>query len=373
MLSMGPMQASSARDLRLALAPYLSRSTPVAVALFLANIAVYVAAVAGAAALGPWPARLACAVLAGSAISALFVIGHDAAHGAYAEGRLANAIIGRIAFLPALHNYSLWQVQHNRLHHRLVNIKGFNSWSPLSKAEYDGLPWWRRWVQRLYRGPLGFAPYYLIERWWRDKFFPRRRAEISQHAVFWADFALLAAYLAGFIALLAAVGDAAPQTSAAAAIGWGFIVPFLVWNMLMGATTYMQHTHRRAPWFASPAEWRHLAGQEEVAVHVVVPRWYGAISHHIMDHPAHHVHPKIPLYRLAAAQRQLNALLGDRAIVQRFTPGYLLATLSCCKLYDYREHRWLDFAGRATSACTLPGHMRRGAAADMLTEARAAG
>ena len=367
------MQASTTSDFRAALAPYLSRSTPVAVALFLVNIAVYLAAVAGAVALGPWPARLAGAVIAGSAISSLFVIGHDAAHGAYAEGRLINSIIGRIAFLPALHNYSLWQVQHNRLHHRLVNIKGFNSWSPLSKAEYDGLPPWRRWVQRLYRGPLGFAPYYLIERWWRDKFFPRRHVEAVQHTVFWADFALLAAYVVGFVALLALIGGALPQSSATAAVAWGFVVPFLVWNLLMGATTYMQHTHQRAPWFAGTAEWRRLAGQEEVAVHVVVPRWYGAISHHIMDHPAHHVHPKIPLYRLAAAQRRLNELLGERAIVEPFTPGYLFATLGRCKLYDYREHRWLDFAGRPTSECTLPYRMRRAAAPAPFTEARAAG
>lgn len=367
---MGSMQASSARDLRLALAPYLSRSTPLAVALFLATIAVYVAAVAGAVALGSWPARVASAVLAGGAISALFVIGHDAAHGAFAEGRLLNAVIGRIAFLPALHNYSLWQVQHNRLHHRLANIKGFNSWSPLSKAEYDRLPGWRRRLQRLYRGPLGFAPYYLIERWWRDKFFPRRRTDMAQRAVFWSDFALLIGYLAGFITLLAAIGGNWPQASAA--VAWGFVVPFLVWNMLMGATTYMQHTHRRVPWLASLAEWRRLAGQEEVSVHVAVPRWYGVISHHVMDHPAHHIHPKIPLYRLAAAQRRLNELLGERAMIERFTPAYLLATLKSCKLYDYREHRWLDFAGRATSACTLPDHMhRRGAAA--LTAARAAG
>ena len=370
---MGLMQASSVRDIRLALAPYLSRSTPLAIALFLANIVVYLVAVTAAVTLDAWPAQLACAIVAGSAISALFVIGHDAAHGAYTASRLANAIIGRIAFLPALHNYSLWQVQHNRLHHRLVNIKGFNSWSPLSKAEYDALPPWRRSLQRLYRGPLGFAPYYLIERWWRDKFFPRRRNGTSQQAIFWADFALLAGYLAAFVALLARTGAALPQSSATAAVAWGFAAPFVVWNMLMGATTYMQHTHRRAPWFAEQTEWRRVAGQEELSVHVVVPGWYGAISHHIMDHPAHHVHPKIPLYHLAAAQRRLNELLGERAISQRFTPAYLWETLACCKLYDYREHRWLDFAGRATSPCTLPPGMRRAEAPAELRAARAAG
>jgi acyl-lipid omega-6 desaturase (Delta-12 desaturase) len=85
------------------------------------------------------------------------------------------------------------------------------------------------------------------------------------------------------------------------------------------------------------------------------------------------VHPKIPLYRLAAAQRRLNELLGERAIVQRFTPAYLWDTLSCCKLYDYRAHRWLDFAGRITSACTLPERMQRADAPAEFTEARAAG
>jgi len=66
-------------------------------------------------------------------------------------------------------------------------------------------------------------------------------------------------------------------------------------------------------------------------------------------------------------------LLGERAIAQRFTPGYLFATLGRCKLYDCREHRLLDFDGRATLECTLPDRMRRAAAAAALTEARAAG
>jgi omega-6 fatty acid desaturase (delta-12 desaturase) len=351
----------SATDARSALAPFLRRSTVLACTLFLANLAVYAAAVAGAVALSWWPARLAAAMLAGSAISALFVIGHDAAHGAFTDSRRINSLIGRIAFLPALHNYSLWQVQHNRLHHRLTNLKGFNSWSPMTKAEYDRLPRWRRAVERLYRSPLGFAPYYLVERWWRDKFFPRRRRLRQTRAVFWLDFALLITYLAAFLGLLALAGSLLPQSSVPAAILWGFVLPFAVWNALMGATTYMQHTHLRLPWFEAMSEWRQLE-QEAVTVQVQVPRWYGLISHHIMDHPAHHVHPKIPLYRLHAAQLRLNQLLGERAVIQRFTPGYLLATLRCCKLYDYREHRWLDFQGRPTSDCTLPAPLRLDAA-----------
>ena len=325
--------------------------------LFLATLAIYLAAVAGAVLLDPVLARLASAVLAGAVIASLFVIGHDAAHGAYTDSRRVNALIGRIAFLPALHNFSLWRVQHNRLHHRVTNLKGFNSWSPLTKAEYDRLPPLRRAVERLYRTPLGLAPYYLIRRWWTDKFFPRRRRERAHWAV-WLDFALLLAYLSAFLAVLALAGERFTHSGALAAIFWGFAVPFLVWNAMMGATTFMQHTHPRVPWFEALAELHALGGQEVVSVQVVMPRWYGFISHHVMEHPAHHLHPKIPLYRVAAAQRRLNEALGERAVIQPFSLPYLLRTLAACKLYDYREHRWLDFAGRPTSGSTLPAPAR---------------
>jgi acyl-lipid omega-6 desaturase (Delta-12 desaturase) len=341
------MRVIEARSLRAALAAYARPSTPLALALFAATLAVYGLALAGALVLPFFALRLLCSIAAGATIASLFVIGHDAAHGAFTQSRTLNGTIGRIAFLPALHNYSLWQVQHNRLHHRLVNVKGFNSWSPLTKTEYDALPPWRRAVERLYRGPLGFAPYYLRERWWRDKFFPRRSRLAG-----WLDFALNFASLAFFVMALFLWGGAE-------AVVLGFALPFLVWNGMMGATTYLQHTHARVPWFEALEEWRELSGQDEVTVQVEVPRWYGFISHHIMDHPAHHVHPKIPLYRLAAAQRELNRRLGARAVRQRFSPAYLWRTLGVCKLYDYRQHRWLDFTGKPTSACTLPIHVQQ--------------
>jgi omega-6 fatty acid desaturase (delta-12 desaturase) len=310
---------------------------------------VYLLAVAGAVGLGPWPIQLACVVVAGSAIASLFVIGHDAAHGAFVDGRRLNALIGRIAFLPSLHNYSLWQVAHNRLHHVDVNVKGLNSWSPLTKTEFDALPWWRRAAERLYRTPLGLGPYYLKERWWRDKFFPRRRHAVGARPVFYADFTLLLVWLIASVALLAVIGERSDD-GAVAAVLWGLVLPFVVWNSAMGATIYLQHTSARVPWFRSRADWEFEAcRQEDLTVHVEVPRWYGLISHHIMDHPAHHVLPKIPLYNIGAAQRRLNELLGERAVTERFSPQYLWTTMRRCKLYDYERHRWLRFDGSPTS------------------------
>jgi omega-6 fatty acid desaturase (delta-12 desaturase) len=336
-----------AKALREALLPFIAPSALTAWALFLGTAAIYAGAIclAGFTAAPLW-LRVLASLIAGGTIPSLFVIGHDAAHGGYTVTARGNAVIARLCFLPSLHNYSLWAAVHNRQHHRLPNLKGANSWSPLSPNEYARLSRWGKRRERLYRSPLGFAPYYLVERWWRAKFFPREALPGVDRAAAWRDLALLCGCLAALVAALAWQGGIV-------SVLLGFVVPFLVWNMMMGATTYLQHTGRRVPWFATEAEWRRRASDELVTVHLAMPRWYGFISHHIMEHPAHHFQPRIPLYRLGAAQARLNELLGDRAQYRRFTPSYLFLTVRACKLYDYVAHRWVDFAGNPTSGDLL--------------------
>jgi acyl-lipid omega-6 desaturase (Delta-12 desaturase) len=337
-------QARIAREknLRQAMMPFVAPSMARAVVLLAATLGVYAAGtwLAGFADVPLW-LRIAGALVAGFTLPSLFVIGHDAAHGAYTASKTANAIMARIALIPELHNYSLWVAVHNRQHHRAPNLKGHNSWSPLDVAEYRALPMWRRAVERLYRSPAGFAPYYLVERWWRDKFMPRHILPGVKRADAWRDFALLAAYLVLLVGALAWSGGVV-------SVVLGFVVPYLIWNHMMGTAIYLQHTNARAPWFASIEAWRRLGGEEEVTVHVRMPRWYGALTHHIMDHPAHHIQPLIPLYRLPAAQARLNELLGPRAVVEDFSLRYLFGTMRACKLYDYGAGHWCDFAGRPT-------------------------
>ena len=64
-------------------------------------------------------------------IARLFVIGHDACHGSYTPNKLLNKWIGRIAFLPSLTPYSLWEIGHNLAHHGFTNLKGRDYvWTP---------------------------------------------------------------------------------------------------------------------------------------------------------------------------------------------------------------------------------------------------
>jgi omega-6 fatty acid desaturase (delta-12 desaturase) len=69
-----------------------------------------------------------------------------------------------------------------------------------------------------------------------------------------------------------------------------------------------------------------------------------------MEHTAHHVDTRVPLYNLADAQRAVEAAYGEEnVIVERFTFAGVARTFGACQLYDYEAHRWLSFDGRPTT------------------------
>jgi omega-6 fatty acid desaturase (delta-12 desaturase) len=141
-----------------------------------------------------------------------------------------------------------------------------------------------------------------------------------------------------------------PFTSFPALLLTAIVLPFLIWNWGMGVAIFQHHNHPRAVWYATREEWDFFAGQIESTVHAQMPRWVDWISAFIMQHTAHHVNSRIPLYRLSASQRYLERAYPREIIVEpwRFTAvGKIVAR---CKLYDYQNHRWLNFKGRPTTA-----------------------
>ena len=336
------------KQLRAAIAEYKRPSTAPALLIFATDLVMYASAIAGLILLENTALKILCSIAAGSLISSLFVIGHDAAHDAFTGSRILNRIIARIAFLPSLHNFGLWLTEHNRIHHQSVNIKGMDSWSPFSKEEYDSLPAWRQIVERFYRNPAGICFYYLIERWWKNKFFPYERIPGKYNSVYW-DFLLVIIYLANYLWLLVYVGLKLPHTGPVELVILGFLIPFFYWNFMMGFTVYQHHTHECIVWTKTRNERDQIGGQENFTMHVRFPRWYDLMSHNIMYHTAHHVDPRIPFYRLPMAQQLLARLLGNDLKTVRFTVKGFLQTMAKCKLYDFENHCWLDFNGNPTS------------------------
>ena len=316
--------------------------------------------------------KLLFASLAGFFIAQLFVIAHDAAHTSYVSSRRANGIIARLTFMPTLHNYTIWQFVHNRLHHAFPNVKNYNSWSPMSYEEYQRLPKWRQLLEHVYRSPLGYGPYYLIERWFKDKLLPRKHTPSKYHAGGWRDFWLnllfAACLLSGIVALAMYTGQS-PVT----AILISAVIPFLVWNYAMGLTTYQQHTHPTLKWYPNLVEGRaSVKSYSEVTIYMQYPKWYLYLTHNCYAHPAHHINARIPLYRLQQAQQEYMQLCPEKTHhVVAFSMKEFLQTQRTCKLYDYTRQQWLDFSGQPTTPALASETSPADSATSLLVKKRA--
>lgn len=338
------------KKLRRSVTVYAKPSNYKGLILFFSDLILYATSLIGVFYFDHLLMQLLLSTFAGIKVSTLFVIGHDAAHGNFVKIKWLNPIVARICFLPSLHNYSLWLIAHNLKHHRSANIKGKNSWSPLSKEEFYSMPKWRRKLEKVYRSVIGLGLYYLVERWWKDKLYPYDRIIKKRPSMaYWLDFFLVAAFFIAFLTamvFMAIVSD----NNILKIITLTLIWPFILWNIQMGFTVYQQHTHQHVPWFDS----EHPAHrQEAVTLYMKYPNWFNFLSHNIMLHTAHHIHPAIPLYNLPEAQHELQKILDKDLVQQLFTPQEFLKTLKKCKLYDYENHFWLDFNGNVTSKCNL--------------------
>ncbi|MGE0226588.1 MAG: fatty acid desaturase [Acetobacteraceae bacterium] len=338
------------REIRRALVPYAVASTPRGLALFAGDVVLYLAALAGVL-FSPWGWLQGLAsVFAGIKVVNLVTLGHEASHQSLTASRRLNHWLAIAAFTPGLFNYRLWLYDHHNLHHHNTNECHPDSYTPLTLAQYRALGRWGRFKQRLYRSRslLVFGLYYIAERWWHAKFFPRARMPVHVQRQAWPHFWYLLAYLASFLALLLAAPLYSP-TSSLMAVGLGFCVPFYVFQSLFAFSVYVQHTHPRVPWFVAKPDRQREGRQELISVHLQFPYWFSLLAHHAYDHAAHHVHPAIPSYRIRAAQARLNALLGPAAISDRFSLAWLFDVQRRCKLYDFERHQWLDFDGRPTA------------------------
>lgn len=325
------------------------RTTVYPIVLLLIDYAIFAALIALVVFARSLWLKFAGALLSGFVIGRLFIIGHDACHQSLTPRRTLNKWLGRIAFLPSLTPYSLWEVGHNVVHHGYTNLKGFDFiWAPLSLAEFRALSAPRRMMERIYRSGWGPGLYYMIEIWWRRMFFPTKAAMPTRRPVFFRDCCLVAVYavfwLGGLIAAALATGQ-----SVFVLLVFGFAVPFLFWCSMIGFVVYVHHTHARVRWYDDRTAWANAQPFISTTVHLTF-RWrFGALMHHIMEHTAHHLDMSIPLYRLEEAQSTLETLLPERIVIQPFSWRWYFSTAQHCKLYDFSTQQWTDYQGRAYS------------------------
>jgi omega-6 fatty acid desaturase (delta-12 desaturase) len=352
--SNAPARSDARKTIRVVMQEYLGRDSIFPVLRLLLDFAFLGACIAGACYFDSWWAKALMVIPGAIAIARLFVIGHDACHGSYTPKPWLNKLIGRIAFLPSLTPFSLWDVGHNVAHHGFTNLKGRDQvWVPMSAEEWQSASKLRRGLERIYRSGLGQGLYYLIEMWWKKLILPSKKHVGVRRAIFMWDNVLVLSVGAVWVAALV-LWAVNTNHSVTWTLLCGFALPFVAFNCIMGFVIYVQHTHPEVAWFDKREEWQKRLGFITTTVNVVVPKSLGRILHDILEHGAHHVNTGVPLYRLRAAQTALKNAVPQLARSYVLSWKRYWATVRTCKLYDYANHQWLDFKGRVTAVPLFP-------------------
>jgi len=346
----------SRRDIKRIVEPYALRPSPVVPTLrLLADALGWMLALALVAADTDMALKALGTILIGLFSARLFVIGHDACHGSYTRSPRWNKVLGRLAFLPTLTAYSVWEIGHNVAHHGYNNLRTHDDvWAPITRAEYEALPPLRRFLYRRYRSGWWPGLYYMLEIWWTKLFFPSRKHMTSRRpSFFWDNVAALAFGLAWIGVLLASA--LLTEQSIGLLLLLGFALPYFVWCSIMGFVVYVQHTHPSVRWYDDKSRWAADRTFLTGTVHVSFPGRLGAVLHNILDHTAHHVDMSVPFTQLTAAQAHLTESLPHAVVVQPFGWRAYFDTARTCALYDYEHQRWEGIERPApAAAATAP-------------------
>lgn len=316
------------------------KNLPVALLIFAIPCICFIANFVGILALG-WPWGLLLSFVGAWLTGMLFIVGHDACHQSFTASRALNNVLGRIAFLPSLHNFSLWDLGHNRIHHRFNNVQGFDYvWEPMSPAGYAGSSRLQRAIYRFFRSGLGVPFYYAPAIWFPKMFLVRRSVYGDFRRTYLWDGILVWSFLALELVAAVAIGNAFGRQPIEAIV-LAVVVPFVIWNALMSFVIYLHHTHPDVPWYRSVEEWRARNGTLTGTVHVRFPWLLRKLMLDIMEHNAHHYAPGVvPLYHLSLMQGRPDA---EQVIEWRFGLARYFSITGTCRLFDFDAGRWVDY------------------------------
>jgi omega-6 fatty acid desaturase (delta-12 desaturase) len=330
------------------LARFVRRRLLLPILIFAVSLSIYGACVGAALVATGLTTKIFFGVIAGVFIANLAIIGHDAVHRSFTSSRWLNRVIGTIAFLPGLHPYGRWEHHHNRVHHRYTAQIGVdNAYSPMTVQQYQAASPGRRLYYRFMRSLGGQPFFYMIDIWLSKMFLPRLRETQSFRRADWADQILVYAWLAAFVIGLAFLSRGYSGQSFLAALGnaglFGFLIPFLVWNLFISFVTIVQHTAPGVRWVLPTGRPSTHEQKLRGTVHVRFPEAIDWFFHRVMQHLAHHVNPMVPLYTIKGAEKTVVAQDPAKAVIVSWTPVYHWRLARDCKLYDPERDLWCDF------------------------------
>ncbi|WP_322865168.1 fatty acid desaturase [Aquicoccus sp. G2-2] len=260
----------------------------------------------------------------------LFAIQHDCGHGAFFHNRTVSDWLGRVIGVLTLTPYDVWRRSHSIHHSSSGNLgrRGIGDVHTLTVAEYRALKPFNRLIYRLYRHPavlFGLGPGYL--------FFLQNRLPVGLmgKAKYWISAMCTNAAILAALAIILYFGGLMP------------ILLIFLPSTLLAATAgvwlfYVQHQFEVTHWEADE-DWQLHDAALKGSSHYVLPSWLQWLSANIGIHHVHHVHSRIPFYRLPEVLRDHADLAnGNRmTIMESFHSARL-------HLWDEQSRRLLSFS-----------------------------
>ncbi|MFV1990438.1 MAG: fatty acid desaturase [Acidimicrobiales bacterium] len=321
------------------------------------DVLLYIAVLAALVFASSWWLVIPLWALAGLAVVGLFVLGHDAAHGALFDSQRLNSLVGHIMFFPSMHVYEAWVLGHNRIHHGHTVRQGMDFvWHPVTAEQWGALGKYKRLQHRVEWSVLGAGAYYLREVWWHKMIRltdppkkwvdPIKRDSRILNA--WIVFSLLGSFLLGLALGGGVVGGLWMVIKL-------IVVPFLLFNYFIGWAVYVHHIDPDVKWYKR-REWTKWAGQMEGTT-VLRTNWFlNIFFHKIFIHVPHHVDMRIPFYKLEQATEAIEDEFPDLIVDRKLTLRDYRAHTRVCKIYDFDEQVWISYAeadARVTASGTL--------------------
>jgi omega-6 fatty acid desaturase (delta-12 desaturase) len=262
----------------------------------------------------------------------LFAIQHDCGHGTLFRYQKVNNWVGRVLGVLTFTPYDMWKREHAAHHSTSGNLskRGYGDITTLTTEEYQALTLFEKFCYRFYRNPLVLfliGPTYL--------FVIRQRLPFGRmHDVrSWISSMGTNLFIAGFIVLLLyTIGTGAfllvhmPIVIIAGTVG--------VWLF------YVQHQFEGTHWDRDDS-WNPQHAALAGSSHYDLPlplRWATA---NIGAHHIHHLHSRIPYYRLPQ-------ILNDYPELKEVGRITLWQSLKCANLHlwDEANHKLISFRER---------------------------
>lgn len=285
-------------------------------------------------------------VLSGLSLSGLFIIAHDASHGALLKSKKLSNLIGQLLMLPTFHAYSAWDLGHNRVHHSFTTKEQKDFvWHPYTLEEYRQLNLVQRLIHKLEWSIAGLGLYYMLEVWWKKMVayrpppkFARVIARDNRCVLY---FALLT------LALCILISTYFGYSMLYGFWGWLklVLVPWTVFNYVIGATVHIHHIQPEIAWHGGP-RWTKFKGQMEATTDLLVMRPLNIFFHNIFVHVPHHVDPRIPFYNLPKAAAAIKAHYPKVVKEEKLTFAKVFRATRLCKIYDFDREIWLNYKGK---------------------------